>query len=344
MRLRTAIAVLLAFAGGSSRAAQDPWARHADTTEHAFTVDVPHGWQVSGGVVRRSPMQPHVVLTLRSPGGKTELLLGNAEAFTYSVPTPTGRQLGFREGSLYSPGTDKLLVRSYRTGKDFAVQYARQRLPRECRNVKALLSRDRPDKAYRSSAYGLQFSGTAGDAFYTCERDGHGYEAYVFSSTELVGQPQVAGGIWNAEYTYLFVTPQGQGMAAGAVLAHVVGSFRFDPKWLAAQLQVSRDAAGKAIADANARLDANAATMRSTFAETPRESSAQKAAAANQEEMGRLMSGFDRYETASGEKRDVPYGAATNWWSNGRGQVRGTQGPRAPSIDMQEMKRVPAGK
>ena len=352
MRLRMVVAVVLACTGGTSLAeepsrfrarrvafgSQNPWARYTDNTEHAFSIDVPRGWQVQGGIARRSPMQPHVVLTLRSPGGKTTMLLGNAEAFTYAVLTRMSYDLGFREGTLYSPGTDNMLMRNYIQGQKFAVVYGGRFLPKECQNVRSIGSRNRPDKAYRSSAYGLQFSGTAGDAFFTCEKEGHKYEAYVFSVTELSAQPNVPGGIWNADFTYLFATPEGHGAAAGVTLAHILSSFRFDQDWLARQLKVSRDSANKALAEANAKFDANAASMRSTFTGTNRD------ARASQEEFGRLISGFDEYQTAGGEKKYVPYAAATNWWSNDKGQTLGTQGPLSPGMNMQEMKRVPPGK
>lgn len=65
---------------------------------------------------------------------------------------------------------------------------------------------------------------------------------------------------------------------------------------------------------------------------------------ANQEEVTRLISGFDEYRTASGERTTVPYATATNWWSNDKGQIPGTQGPRSPRMDWQDMTRVPPGR
>jgi hypothetical protein len=47
-------------------------------------------------------------------------------------------------------------------------------------------------------------------------------------------------------------------------------------------------------------------------------------AQAAQAEIGRLISGFDEYTTGSGERKTVPYGAASNWWSNNQGQTAGT--------------------
>jgi hypothetical protein len=72
-------------------------------------------------------------------------------------------------------------------------------------------------------------------------------------------------------------------------------------------------------------------------------------ARASQEEIGRLISGFDTYKTDCGDTEYVPYAAATNWWSNSRSQTLGTQGPRAwdglePHAARQANRRVNARK
>jgi hypothetical protein len=92
------------------------------------------------------------------------------------------------------------------------------------------------------------------------------------------------------------------------------------------------------LAQAQAQLGDNSSSMLGTFS-----SDTAAAADANQDEMHRLISGFDEYQTASGDRKSVPYAAATNWWTNGRGQTVGTQGQAGPA-GFQEMTRVPAGR
>jgi hypothetical protein len=316
-----------------NRSGAEEFVRYTDTTEHAFSLEVPRGWGVNGGIARRSMMQPHTALTLRSPGGLTQIALGNLHAYTYTLPSP----LAPRENTPYAAGADQLWVLQYRTGEQFAQMYAAHFLTQQCQKVQLVNARHRADgsRPPTRAVNGLTYSASAGEAFLTCEKGGHQFEAYVYAQTELTGQPGT-GGIWGAEHTYMFLTPAGNGTAAGIVLSQIVRSYRIDPRWMATQLKVSADLANHAIAQASAQLDANSTSIAGTFS-----SDTAAAARANQDEMHRLISGFDEYQTAGGQRKTVPYAAATNWWSNGQGQTRGTQGPIGPGPGFGEMKRVP---
>jgi len=337
MLTKTLVATVAFVMLAGNSIAQGPWVPFVDPNEHAYSIEIPNGWQVSGGLQRRSAMQAHSIVFLRSPKGATQMVLGNVDNFSYSIPTPLSNQLGFHEGSITSPGADHLKMLNYRTGKQFAIMTGKN-LFNECQNLKLVGSRDLPGRQPQPQANGLAQGATIGDAFFTCERDGHKLDGYVYSETEYTRQPNVPGGVWDADNTYAFLTPDGNGAAAGIVLAHIVKSAQINQQWLAQQSRLSAELANHAIAQADARLSTNANNIDGTFANPSSQDIDQ-----NQAEMERLISGFDEYETASGEHKTVPYAAATNWWSNGQGQIVGTQGPLSPGMTWQPMKRVPPG-
>jgi len=324
--------------------AQNIWVRYTEQKEHAYTLDVPRDWNVEGGIVRRSAIQPHNLLVLTSPGQATKMIIGNSEAITYAIPTQMGMQMGFVEGAPYTPGGDPMMIRSYRTGQEFAVLYGQFLLQQECQNVRLVQQRDRPEAVARLAPVGgnfVQMRQTAGDAFFVCEANGHRFDAYVFSQTDL----SVAGGIsgiWNADNSFGFITPEGHGPAAGLVLSHIVNSLRPDQNWIANQLRTTGAEVQAAVSRANAALDQNSAAMRSTFADPSSPATSTDTQAA-QAEIGRLISGFDEYTTGSGERKTVPYGAASNWWSNNQGQTAGTHSNMAPGPGYSPMNRVPPG-
>jgi hypothetical protein len=322
---------------GNGMAQESPWVRYVDPKERAYTIDVPRGWQVNGGMQRRSPMQAHNVLRLRSPGGATQMTIGNVDGFTYSVLTPMSVQLGFHEGSITSPGADNLKMLNYRTGQQFAEISGRTLFGQQCQKLRLVRVRPHPGVKPRPQPNGLTQGSTAGDAFFTCEKGGHKLAGYVFSETQYTNQSGVPGGIWNGDNTYAFLTPEGKGNEAGMVLTHIVKSVQINQQWLTKELRVSAELANHALAQANAQLSANPTSMQGTFSDTS------KAAQATQEEMHRLLSGFDEYQTVSGERKSVPYAAATNWWTNNKGQAFGTQGPLSPGMNAQPMRRVPPG-
>jgi hypothetical protein len=334
--LSMATALALALAVQTAIAQDSPWVLYTEPHEHAFTIEVPRGWQVSGGIMRRSALQPYSVVTLRSPGAATQMILGDSDAITYTTMTMLRMHLGFHEGMLTDVGGDPMWILNYRSGQQFAATYGQRLLAQQCQNVRLATVRNRPEAVTnpQQSYAGVPQTATAGDAFFTCEKDGHRLEAYFFSQTNMTGNPQ-QGAIWNAQNTFGFLAPEGHGTAAGLIIAHIIGSAKTDQNWLAAQLKVAGEVARASAARADAVLDQTAQSINSTFIETQRD------ATVSQLEFGRLISGFDEYQTAGGETKTVPYAAANNWWSNSKGQTLGTQGPAAPGLDWQKMTRLP---
>jgi hypothetical protein len=274
------------------------------------------------------------------------MLLGNSEGFLYSVPTLRSYQLGFHEEMLYSPGGDHLWIRSYRTGRVFAEVYGLHVLRTECTNVTLLGSRDRPEIGRQTiNQMGLPETVTAGEAFFTCEKDGKKYEAYMYSQTEMSGVPQMSE-LWGADNSWGFLVPAGSGMAAGAMLSRIIGTIQTNQNWLAQQLKVSWQMANANMQASIQASEAQSRAMQATFAAMDRRSAERHAevqheAANAQAEIGRIVSGFDTYSTSTGERKTVPYGAATNWWSNNLGQTLGTLSNMSPGYQWTPMTRVP---
>jgi hypothetical protein len=346
MRVVLAAALIFAFFSEAGMAQTSPWTRVVERREHAFSLDIPRGWNVRGGMFRQSATQAHPLVMLTSPGGGTKMIIGNIQQCNYTVLTPLGMQLGFHNEMVYStPDGDPMWVRPYHPGRVFAQVYGMHWLAGQCRNVKLLGSRDRPDAVILGQPTpGVPQAATAGEAFFACEKDGRKYEAYMFSQTAISGTPQT-GENWNADRSWGFLTPEGNGMAAGMVLGHIVGSVQEDQNWLSQQRERSWSVVQNTIQVMEAARQAQQNAMERTFRSSPvsRGSSSAAGPSEAQDEISRLISGFDEYTTASGERKTVQYGAASNWWSNDRGQTLGTQSTMSPGYDWTPMERVPLG-
>jgi hypothetical protein len=329
-------AVLISVISGYGRA--QSLIRYIEPAEHAYSIEVPRNWSVHGGIQRRSITQPHSVVQLQSPGGQTFMLLGNPQAISYSTPTPMGMMMGFRPGSFYAPNGDPLIIQPYLSGLQFALTTGRGLLQQGgCGNVQVIESREKPAPA--TTIAGLPETRTAGEVVLRCERNGITYDAYMFSQTEMFGAPQGnVGAVWNADSSYFVVTPSGQLNEAGVLLTRIITSVRMDPQWVAQQLH----AAGASVAATAHRLDqalaAQAQSMRQSF------SSAEADRAASQDEMDRLISGFDSYKDSAGNLHTVPYPSdATGWYTNGLGGVAGTRTGQGAGPGWTPMTRVPTG-
>jgi hypothetical protein len=177
------------------------------------------------------------------------------------------------------------------------------------------------------------------------ESEEHAHEAYMFSRTQMTGASPAQ--LWNADNSWGFITPAGNGMAVGAILAHIIGSLQDDQNWVARQLQTSWAIVQQNLQAIEAIRQAQQSVMERTFSSAATSSNAGSSShsghSETQDEISRLISGFDEYTTASGDRKTVQYGAATNWWSNNRGQTLGTQSPMSPGFSWTPMQRVPLG-
>ena len=311
-------------------------ARYVEPNEQAYTIDVPGKWIVHGGIQRRSITQPHSVVMLQSPGGQTFMMLGNPAAISYSTPTQMGVAMGFGEGSLYAPNGDPLMIRSYATGLQFARAAGRDLLQQGgCGDVRVVRARDLPGSS--TSIAGVPQTSTTGEVVFRCSRGGIAYDAYMLAQTKMIGVPQSAvGAIWDADTSYFMITPAGELDEAGALLSRIIGSVRMNPQWVSQQIR----AAGASAAATADRLDRalaeQAQSLRRSFG------AAEADRAASQEEMDRLISGFDTYRDSAGNLHTVPYASDnTGWYSNGLGRVAGTRTGQAPAPGWTPMSRVP---
>ena len=123
-------------------------------------------------------------------------------------------------------------------------------LTQQCQTFQLGNARSRADgsRSPTRAAKGLTYSSSVGEAFTTCEKSGHRFEAYVYSQGELLGQPGRSG-IWKGKNMYVCLKPADDGTAAGIVLSHIVRSIH--PCRCRADLPYTRGIHGKRRCNAN---------------------------------------------------------------------------------------------
>ena len=57
-----------------------------DPFENAFSMVVPLGWRVTGGLLRHSPIDPSICMRLVSPEMRTLIILGDPQVRLYTTP------------------------------------------------------------------------------------------------------------------------------------------------------------------------------------------------------------------------------------------------------------------
>jgi hypothetical protein len=105
------------------------WTQYQDPFERAFTLDVPRGWTVKGGMFRLGYSDARPMVDMRSPDGKIAIRLGDLSVPVYAAPSPYHT----REGEVYDLGAQgQLIVAKYHTGPEFAALYAEGRFNSVC--------------------------------------------------------------------------------------------------------------------------------------------------------------------------------------------------------------------
>ncbi len=298
------------------------WTSFSDPEEAAFTLEVPQGWEVTGGTMRRNALQFRNWVNVLSPDRATTLAINDPTEWAYVVPTPLLAAAGFREGSVYSGGGGTTyIVAPYQTGEQFAVSWARRKLDRLCPEARLLASRGRPEltaqiNAY-AQAYGIKHD--AGEASFTCIKDNQPMTAYVLASVVVIaGQ---AGAIWYAETMSGFLSPTPVAGVAAGVLSHMVRSVRVNPAWVARQTQTNKDVSEIA-------AQTNTAISNSIMREWENKGAVMDRV---MEEGSRERLGIDIYaDPATGTKYTVAAGH-NFYWKNPSGTVVGTDTDTPPN-------------
>lgn len=233
--------------GGHSQAPAHPlegmqFQTWTDPTEMAFSLEVPVGWRVFGGISRQSgvAMSEYIV---QSPDGQVSVRSGDVNfPSKYTAPNMTLASLGTWEGQYASGG---YLVLNFKPALDFAVYYTENTVGRNCQNLQWLGGRDRPDRVQALSWYwqALGFPVyTAAELTYTCQFGGRPFVGYLYTETAITHHSHVAT-LWNPQALYGFIAPPDRTRLADAVLFHTIATFQTNPQWMAMQGRINQQQA-----------------------------------------------------------------------------------------------------
>jgi hypothetical protein len=237
----TLLAILRSFKFTSPTADQAPaYVRWSDPREGAFSLEVPTGWSVQGGMFSFQLSDARPAVEAVAPDQSIRINVGDAKIPPFCVPNAMLSMTGFREGSWYSPGYGlQMQVWRYMTGVEFARHYITAFRPYPQLTVTA--QQDRPDIAHLLSAGALQMPGmmrttiTAGEVYFTYGGAPPPFVGYCLVATRLTETFNIAN--WNIEALWTCVATQARAAAAKEILTHMMTTFTPNPVWLASRSQ-----------------------------------------------------------------------------------------------------------
>jgi hypothetical protein len=260
----TAIAAKNAAPGSRHAAAAPPkaagsaiaFARWTEPREKSFTIDVPKGWEINGGLNWTGPIDPQMFVSAKSADGTMQVFIGDPDILPRQVPGGwTRMQTGVGEGGVFrTPSGGRALVQRFLDGVQFAKAHVSQRV---CQRPQWLRAAPLPDAAREATtalasearAYNVVFSASAGETGFDCG----GALGYTASTTVLVQSPASPMQFWAVlSVSGFLATDPARAIEARYVMEHMVATMKKDPAWVQAWEQRVRQVTGAVISMQNA--------------------------------------------------------------------------------------------
>jgi len=196
------------------------WTTFSDPYENAFTIEVPQGWKVAGGVVRKNPLWPSLVLRALAPDRRTLIAIGDADSVPYKAPS---------------------------AARDYVRRFTQSAISRACSGLKIVKVADLPDveRFAAANSLGPYTQWSAAQATFTCNGD---RQAGMAGEAIAVLQYMTTLHSGHAQILAAFVTTAGKEDEADQLLNHMITSLRQNPEWSARQQQTAQQLAQGAMA------------------------------------------------------------------------------------------------
>ncbi len=216
------------------------YVRWDDPAEHSFSLEVPEGWRIQGGLRRRNGVDMSAGVRAYSPDGQVVAFINDDELLASCIGPESFTGYGamnYHEGQIYSPGygTQMMMLR-YQPGAVFAANYIGMRLARLL-NVPGIQIVDRKDRRDLTDLAARNGSrANVGEASFTAA---NGQVAgYVLAATT-----PIAAGMWSPAVLG-YSAPTNRVAEAMEVLSRMMQTSRPNAQWVAGQQQTTAAVSG----------------------------------------------------------------------------------------------------
>lgn len=228
------IAVLMMSAGcyagpsathSSAKTQESPtWVRYTDNAEGAFSMDVPVGWQVQGGMYRFGYFDVRWMMDVRSLDGKVIIRIDDPNIPPYVLPGPHSGPAGH---PAVRPNMYQMVVDNYREAQPYAESYTKKRFGSVCGSLTP-----------RSSDWTLTIpqdwqlppgAGKSSEASiaYDCPTSDGPRALNVYARSSVIGNQ----GLWVVDPMISIIASPDRLQLARAMTQHMVDSWQENPQW-----------------------------------------------------------------------------------------------------------------
>jgi len=231
------------------------WVKYQDPLEQAFTVEVPDGWVVRGGMFRMGMSDHRPMVDITTQDAKINIRLGDVAVPPFSIPTqfhPPGTIVDI--GAVGQPVSE-----DYMEAPEFAELYGKARFSRLCETLTPTQANMPPPKHAKGDfdealgkarQQGANPEASDGAATFDCGSVLGRRTAYDYVQTAMLG---TTGWIVPTEDSY--VAPPDQLQIVRDILDHIEASVQYSPEWQARQDETDRQAIAYSQARARGRME-----------------------------------------------------------------------------------------
>jgi len=218
----------------------DKFITYKDPNEGAFTLKVPQGWKVEGGVVRPY-IDAAVALEINKDAeGITAIFYYAPLPPIFVEPCEILSMAGFIEGSKYNPSygvAQDMIVYHYLPGQSYIREWLLPQIKQNYPDARILSSRDRPDllKSLPPIPW-FDVSRACAEAEVEGTVEGTKVKGKIIVFTQLTRPPGMPTSVWLANVLLYNAPPQKLEQLEG-ILNKMNDTFRIDPAWALREAQ-----------------------------------------------------------------------------------------------------------
>jgi hypothetical protein len=216
-----------------------------EPNERAFTLRVPEGWRVTGGLTRIDVTHARSGVELTSPDGGSLARFGDPRLQQCTIPGPGMPQ-----------GQSGMVLCGYQTGRQAGESYLRQTLMREwgLERLQIVTVQDRPDltsAADRGPAqFGLNVRNAFAEIHFQASRRGQPVEGWLLANTQMMGSVSGQNFMLGTLSTDVqgFAGPPPSLAQLAAISGNVVATTRWNIDWWQREQRIARELAERTLA------------------------------------------------------------------------------------------------
>ncbi len=212
------------------------WISYTDSAEGAFSMDVPYGWQIQGGMYRFGYFDVRWMINIRSLDGKVILRIDDANVPPYAIPGPNTGPAG---QAYFKPQQFQMLVENYQEAQPFAAAYAKHRFSSVCQSLTPRQADWTPilPPAWRGRPADSSKM-TEATVSYDCATSDGARMVTVYARSTLHAGPNYA--YWTVDPLISVITAPDRAAMAHSMVEHMIGTWQENPRWAEYQKQMTQ--------------------------------------------------------------------------------------------------------